>query len=172
MIYNHFLANFFGYTHFLRFWYNQDHCNPNPCQNGGTCQPDGSCICPPHCKGRRCEFCEGNYTFLQHKNWYVNLNLFLDPWIIPHLHVFVFQELPERPPRDLPWLWRNAVRKVTSQSIVWDCVEGQGTMQIFRKKQHVKSSNEKLTDAGKDLGHLNNGLATKKEENSNLSKKT
>ena len=77
IIYNLFLANlFFGYIHFLRFWYNQDHCNPNPCQNGGTCQPDGSCICPPHCKGRRCEFCEGNYTFLQHKNWYVKLCIF------------------------------------------------------------------------------------------------
>ena len=48
-------------------------------------------------------------------------------------------------------------------SIVWDCVEGQETMQIFRKKQHVKSSNQKLTDAGKDLGRLSNGLATKKE---------
>ena len=48
-------------------------------------------------------------------------------------------------------------------SIVWDCVEDKETMQIFREKQHVKSSNEKLTDAGRDLGRLSNAFATKKE---------
>ena len=57
-------------------------------------------------------------------------------------------------------------------SIVWDCVEDKETMQIFRKRQHVKSSNQKLTDAGRDLGRLSNGLATKKEESSQISKKT
>ena len=160
-----FLAHlFFGYIHFFRFLYNPDPCNPNPCQNGGTCNPHGpgtvTCNCPPHCAGLACEICEGNCRFLQHKNWYVNLNFRLAPWIISHSHIFIFQELLPRPPSPL-WMWRNAARIIMLLSIVWDCVEGQETMQIFRKKQHVKSSNQKLTDAGKDLGHLSNGLATK-----------
>ena len=57
-------------------------------------------------------------------------------------------------------------------SIVWDCVEDKETMQIFREKQHVKSSNTKLKDAGVDLGRLSNGLVTKKKEHNNLSKNT
>ena len=78
-LHNLFLAHlFFGYIHFFRFLYNPDPCNPNPCQNGGTCNPHGpgtvTCNCPPHCAGLACEICEGNCRFLQHKNWYVNLN--------------------------------------------------------------------------------------------------
>ena len=37
-------------------------CNPNPCQNGGTCTSQDkirfNCKCPSHCKGANCEKCE------------------------------------------------------------------------------------------------------------------
>ena len=36
-------------------------CNPNPCQNGGTCKHVSpirfTCACPKHCNGLRCENC-------------------------------------------------------------------------------------------------------------------
>ena len=34
----------------------KDPCDPNPCQNGGTCT-DGSCSCPDECSGKKCETC-------------------------------------------------------------------------------------------------------------------
>ena len=93
--YNLFLAHlFFGYIHFFRFLYNPDPCNPNPCQNGGTCNPHGpgtvTCNCPPHCAGLACEICEGNCRFLQHKNWYVNLNFVYTPWPMNYLSFTCF----------------------------------------------------------------------------------
>ena len=38
-------------------------CNPNPCFNGGACQPSTekrrfTCICPTHCDGKNCENCQ------------------------------------------------------------------------------------------------------------------
>ena len=36
-------------------------CNPNPCQNGGTCKALSStrfsCACNKHCNGSNCENC-------------------------------------------------------------------------------------------------------------------
>ena len=34
----------------------EDPCEPNPCQNGGTCK-NGDCSCKPGCSGKNCEKC-------------------------------------------------------------------------------------------------------------------
>ena len=59
-------------------------CNPNPCQNGGTCASEDknrfTCKCPKQCKGANCEKCELgmkldkfiNYIFCScMKNFYI-----------------------------------------------------------------------------------------------------
>ena len=34
----------------------EDPCDPNPCQNGGTCI-NGDCTCETGCSGKKCEKC-------------------------------------------------------------------------------------------------------------------
>jgi len=44
--------------HFIGLFIARDHCSPNPCENGASCQNqwDGFfCFCPPGWTGHRCE---------------------------------------------------------------------------------------------------------------------
>ena len=50
------MNNFFIFTHCISIL----GCNPNPCQNGGTCI-NGGCKCPPNTVGPRCEYKIGSY---------------------------------------------------------------------------------------------------------------
>ena len=61
-----------------------DVCNPNPCQNGGTCitswlPDDFICACQKHCNGTNCENCAmGKFFFknLQNYNFWQRYSFF------------------------------------------------------------------------------------------------
>ena len=43
-------------------------CDPNPCQNGGTCNDlGGTCTCTSGCSGSKCEFCRGKFLLIVEK---------------------------------------------------------------------------------------------------------
>ena len=54
-------------------WYSlmtlTESCNPNPCQNGGTCVDEG-CTCPENCSGIRCEICNSKPISNQSNRFY------------------------------------------------------------------------------------------------------